>query len=158
MSKLFQPHVTVAAVIEQDGRFLVVQEQTPDGLRLNQPAGHLEADESLIEACVRETLEETTYDFSPTGLLGTYLWRSPLGQTFLRFAFVGQLGTAHPDRQLDHGIERTLWRSAEALDAQAHTHRSPLVMQCIRDYRAGQRFSLNAVHTHASAVLAELCR
>lgn len=152
MPTAFQPHVTVAAVIEQAGRFLLVQEQTPEGLRVNQPAGHLEAGESLIEACVRETLEETTYAFVPTHLLGTYLWRSHNGLTFLRFAFVGTLGQAQADRSLDQGIERTLWLDEDTLGRLAGEHRSPLVMQCIRDYCAGKRYHLDALHTHASAL------
>lgn len=152
MTDPWKPHVTVAAVIEHDGRFLLVQEHTPDGLRLNQPAGHLEPGESLIEACVRETLEETAYAFTPTHLLGTYLWRNPKGLTYLRFAFVGTLGERDAMRTLDEGIVRTLWLSADELGDLATMHRSPLVLQCVRDFRAGQRFTLEAVRTHASAL------
>lgn len=151
MSSEWKPHVTVAAVIENDGHFLLVEERTRDGLCLNQPAGHLEPGESLIEACVRETLEETTYAFTPTHLLGTYLWRSePNGSTYLRFAFVGKLGEPDLTRALDVGIVRTLWLTAENLQTHAQIHRSPLVMQCVRDYLAGQRFTLDLLSTHHS--------
>lgn len=151
MSQVFQPHVTVAAVIERDGRFLLVEEHTRDGMRLNQPAGHLEAGESLLAACARETLEETAHAFEPQFLIGTYLWRSDDGITFLRFAFGGQLGAHHADRALDHGIARTVWLTAAELAACAAAHRSPLVSRCVHDYLAGQRFALSAVFTHASA-------
>lgn len=152
MSDPWKPHVTVAAVIEQGGRFLFVEETTHDGLRLNQPAGHLEPGESLVQACVRETLEETAYAFVPTHLLGTYLWRSDNGLTYLRFAFVGTLGSHDAARPLDTGIVRTLWLNPEELNDLTPMHRSPLVMQCVRDFRAGQRFDLEAVRTHASAL------
>jgi len=152
MSAVWSPHVTVAAIIEHDGQFLLVEEHTPEGLRLNQPAGHLEAGESLIDACVRETLEESAYAFTPTHLLGTYLWQNPQGIAFLRFAFCGVLGVHHPDRALDQGIVRCLWLTHEALYNRQADWRSPLVGQCIRDYLAGQKFALNAVYTHANAI------
>ncbi len=152
MSDLWKPHVTVAAVIERDGRFLFVEERTHDGLRLNQPAGHLEPGESLVDACVRETLEETAHAFTPTHLLGTYLWRNDNGMTYLRFAFAGELGLHEATRALDKGIVRTLWLTADELNDLTALHRSPLVMQCVRDYRAGQRFELDAVRTHASVL------
>lgn len=111
MNDVWKPSVTVAAIIERNGLFLLVEEETGDGIRLNQPAGHLDPDESLQQAVVRETLEETAHDFAPTALVGTYLSRyvsSTTGQevTYLRFAFTGELGSRH-DRPLDHGI----WKS-----------------------------------------------
>lgn len=133
MSKPF--HVTVAAVIERDGRYLMVEE-TVDGRRvLNQPAGHLEADESLQQAVVREVLEETARPFTPTGLIGVYRWVSPAGPIFIRFAFSGQAGEPEPGRALDPDIERTLWLSEDALSARHDQLRSPLVLRCIRDAR-----------------------
>ncbi len=153
MTHPWKPQVTVAAVIERDGRFLLVEELTDDGLRLNQPAGHLEPGESLIDACVRETLEETAHAFTPTHLLGTYLWRSENTTTYLRFAFAGTLGAHDAARPLDEGIVRTLWLTPDELSQRTTAHRSPLVMHCVQDYRAGQRFSLDAVRTHATALV-----
>ena len=136
--------VTVAAVIENEGRYLLVEEQTEDGIRINQPAGHLESDESIIEGAVRETLEETAYGFSPDGLVGIYRWRHPgNGVTYVRFAFRGELGPHHTDRVLDRGILRTLWLTPEQLRSRASSHRSPLVLRCVEDHLAGRRYSLD---------------
>jgi 8-oxo-dGTP pyrophosphatase MutT (NUDIX family) len=153
MHSPWKPNVTVAAVIERDGRFLLVEEQTRDGLRLNQPAGHLEEGESLIAACVRETLEETAHPFTPEFLLGTYLWRSDDGVTYLRFAFGGTVGNRITGRALDRGIERALWLSPAELNARAAEHRSPLVARCIADYLAEQRFGLDAVLAHPTVIM-----
>lgn len=161
MTTRWKPSVTVAAVIEQSGQFLLVEEHTPEGLRLNNPAGHLDPGESPADACVRETLEETAYQFKPQALVGVYLARfqRPLsGQatavvediTYLRFAFCGSLGAFNPTRTLDHGIVRTVWLSAEDMRNNAHRMRSPLVLQCMEDYLAGRRFDLGLVHTHPS--------
>jgi 8-oxo-dGTP pyrophosphatase MutT (NUDIX family) len=163
VSTRFRPNVTVAAVIEQQGRFLLVEEHTPEGLRLNNPAGHLEPHESLVDACVRETLEETAYLFTPTALVGAYLSRqtkalpshlervdllpSVQTPTYLRFAFTGQLGLFQEGRVLDNGIVRTVWLSYEELKAQAQRLRNPMVLSCVTDYLAGQRFSLELLHT-----------
>ncbi|GAB4401074.1 MAG: NUDIX hydrolase [Rhodoferax sp.] len=160
MSHRFRPSTTVAAVIEHGGKFLLVEEQTPEGLRLNNPAGHLDAGESLLHACVRETLEETAFDFRPEALVGIYLARfvRPLPQgavqdvTYLRFAFCGTLGEHHPQRALDVGIERTVWLSLDEVRASSAQHRSPLVLQSIEDYRRGQRYPLTLLHTHPSAL------
>ena len=136
----------------------MVEEHTPEGLRLNNPAGHLEPGESPVEACVRETLEETTHLFRPTALLGLYLSRfqRPAADgivadiTYLRFAFCGELGECQPGRTLDTGIVRTLWMSPQELrDSQAR-HRSPLLLQCLEDYLRGQRYPLELVYTHGS--------
>ncbi len=153
----FRPSVTVAAVIERDGRFLLVQEETADGVRLNQPAGHLDPDETLAAACAREVLEETAHRFTPTALLGAYLARytSPrTGEavTYLRFAFAGTLGEHLADRALDDGILGTLWLTREEIAARADEHRSPLLMQCIDDYLAGRRLPLDALVAHPSAL------
>ena len=145
----WKPHVTVAAIIEQDKRFLVVEEQTADGLRLNNPAGHLEPGESLLQAVVREVLEETACAFEPEALLGVYHWRRDDradAAVYLRFAFVGRVGAPAPGRALDAPIVRTLWLGADELRAQAHRHRSPLVMRCIDDHLAGRRFALDLLH------------
>lgn len=157
MSTLWKPSVTVAALIEHEGRFLLVEEETADGLMLNQPAGHLDPGESLVAACAREALEETAHAFTPEALVGTYLARSRsriTGEdvTYLRFAFTGTLGEREPGRALDAGIVRTLWLTPAELRAEAQRHRSPLVMQCVDDYLSGARYPLDLVHTHPSAL------
>lgn len=145
------PSVTVAAIIEHDGRFLLVEEETSEGLRLNQPAGHLEQDESLLQAVIRETLEETAYNFTPTALIGVYLVKAPApnNRTYLRFAFTGTLGTKE-NRALDHGIVRTLWATREEILASHERHRTPALLQCMEDYLRGQRLPLDVLYTHAS--------
>jgi 8-oxo-dGTP pyrophosphatase MutT (NUDIX family) len=154
MAHRWKPNVTVAAVIEQDGRFLVVEEETSDGLRLNSPAGHLDPGESPAEGCARETLEETAYRFTPTALVGIYMarQRGARGEdtTYMRFAFCGALGPLEPGRALDHGIVRTLWMTAEELRASRERHRSPLLLQCVDDYLAGRRYPLDLIHVHPS--------
>jgi len=136
--------VTVAAMAEREGRFLVVEEETDEGVRLNQPAGHLEPEESLIEAVVRETLEETAYGFVPRSLLGVYRWCHPAkGISYVRFAFVGEVTGPETGRALDAGILRALWLTPAELSAQAARHRSPLVQRCIQDYLAERRFPLD---------------
>ena len=149
----WKPSVTVAAVIERDGHFLLVEEHTPEGLRLNNPAGHLDPGESPAEACARETLEETAYSFTPAALVGIYLSRFQRGTddiTYLRFAYCGELGQVDCQRTLDTGIVRTLWLTAEEIRQSAARHRSPLVLQCIEDYLAGNRYPLGLVHTDIS--------
>ena len=153
------PSVTVAAIIEADGRFLLVEEQTPEGLRLNNPAGHLEPGESPLQAVVREALEETARVFEPDALTGVYLARfqrpprdnAPAEDvTYLRFAYSGRVGEVLPGRLLDSGIVRTLWLTVEELTASADRHRSPLVLQCVLDHRAGRRHPLDLVTAHPS--------
>jgi 8-oxo-dGTP pyrophosphatase MutT (NUDIX family) len=155
-SSVWKPSVTVAAVIERNGRFLLVEEETSHGLRLNQPAGHLEPAETLLQAVVRETLEETTHAFTPTALLGVYMGRgngSRRGEgpiTYLRFAYTGELGEEVPGRRLDAEIVRTLWLTPEEVRARLAMHRSPLVMKCVDDHLGGQRYPLDVVWTHPS--------
>ena len=140
---IWKPTITVAAVAEQDGRFLLVEEHTDEGTVLNQPAGHLEADETLLEGVVRETLEETAYHFQPEFLLGVYRWRNPGNRiTYLRFAFTGHVASFDGQRKLDHGIIRAAWMSEAEIRGQAHRHRSPLVLRCVQDYLAGKRYPL----------------
>jgi ADP-ribose pyrophosphatase YjhB (NUDIX family) len=146
MNRAWKPNVTVAALIERDGRFLLVEEETEDGLRFNQPAGHLDAGESLAAACAREALEETAWSFTPTALVGVYQWPRPQGDiTYLRFAFAGELGVHQEDRALDAGILRAVWMTADEIRATADRHRSPLVSQCVSDYLAGRRYPLDLV-------------
>lgn len=143
-AKVWKPNVTVAAIVEREGRFLLVEEETDDGLLLNQPAGHLEANESLVEGAARETLEETAYGFTPEYLVGVYSWRRPdRNVTYLRFAFAGKLGTHHPERALDTGIVQALWLTAEEVRASRNRHRSPLVVRCMEDYQRGARTPLD---------------
>lgn len=145
---IWKPNTTVAAVIEQDGKFLLVEEQTTDGIRLNQPAGHLEKGETLIEAAVRETSEETAYEFTPKHLLGVYHWRHPARDlTYLRFAFIGEVANHKAGQKLDDGILRAVWMSAEEIRQTQAMHRSPQVLTCIEHYLAGQRFPLSVL-TH----------
>lgn len=154
MQERWKPSVTVAAVVEQDGRFLLVEEQTSEGLRLNNPAGHLEPGESAQEACAREVLEETAHGFRPTALVGVYLARFQRASghdiTYLRMTFCGELGEHDPLRRLDEGIVRTLWMTPAEVRASAHRHRSPLVLRCVEDYLAGVRHPLEVLHTDES--------
>ena len=154
MRQRFQPRVTVAAVIERGGRFLLIEEETSEGLRLNNPAGHLDPGEAPAEGCARETLEETAHRFTPTALVGVYLSRSerPSGEdvTYIRFAFCGDLGEHQPDRPLDTGIVRTLWMTHQEIHDSAPRHRSPLLLRCVEDYLAGKRYPLSLLHADSS--------
>lgn len=152
----WKPHVTVAALIEREGRFLLVEERTAHGLQLNNPAGHLERGESLVQACVREVLEETAHHFTPDALVGVYMTSSPAPQagapdvTYVRFAFTGRLGDKVPERVLDAGIVRTVWLTPDEVRASVARHRSPLVLQGVADHLAGCRFPLDAIYTDPS--------
>jgi 8-oxo-dGTP pyrophosphatase MutT (NUDIX family) len=162
MQERWKPSVTVAAIIDRKvgGRseFMLVEEITRDGLQLNNPAGHLDPGENLIEACAREVLEETAHLFVPTALVGIYLSRfeRPIpGQptediTYLRFAFCGELGALQPERTLDQGIVRTVWMSPEEIHASQARHRSPLLMRCMQDHLAGRRYPLDLISTDDS--------
>lgn len=150
MSSRWKPSVTVAAVIESGGRFLLVEEHTPEGLRLNNPAGHLDPGESPQQGAVREALEETARIFVPDRLVGIYLARFQRPSraedvTYLRFAYGGSAGEADPSRALDTGIVRTLWMTLDDVRASRERHRSALVLQCIEDFAAGRRFPLDMV-------------
>jgi 8-oxo-dGTP pyrophosphatase MutT (NUDIX family) len=153
MDTRWKPSVTVAAIIEQDGRFLLIEEETSEGLRLNNPAGHLDPGESIVDGCAREALEETAHRFRPTALLGIYMsrfQRLKTGEdiTYLRFAFTGDLGPREPGRALDTGIVRTLWMTPDEMRASADRHRSPLLLRCMEDHLAGVRYPLEAIFTH----------
>jgi 8-oxo-dGTP pyrophosphatase MutT (NUDIX family) len=143
MNDLWRPSVTVAAVIERGGNFLVVEEEI-DGRRvLNQPAGHLDPGESLVAACRREVLEETAHHFAPQALVGVYRWHyAPKDVTFLRFCFCGALEGMEPSRPLDRGIVAARWLSLRELQLRSGEHRSPLVQKCVDDFLAGRRFPL----------------
>ena len=148
--EIWKPNVTVAALIERDGYFLLVEEETTDGLRFNQPAGHLDEGESLVAACAREAMEETAHAFTPTELVGVYQWPRPKKEnegdiTYLRFAFAGKVGARETARPLDTGILRAVWMTVEEIEACSGRHRSPLVLQCVRDYLAGRRFPLDVI-------------
>ena len=139
-----RPRLTVAAIAEREGRFLLVEERTTtDGLVFNQPAGHVETGETLLEAVVRETLEETAWQFAPEFLVGIYLWQHPTGQSsYLRICFAGQAIAHDPDQPLDQGIERALWLTRDELDTHSSRLRSPLVLRTVDDYLAGERYPL----------------
>ncbi|PZO05808.1 MAG: NUDIX hydrolase [Lysobacteraceae bacterium] len=146
--RFWQPDVTVATVVVRDGRLLVVEESIRGALVLNQPAGHLEPDESLFNAALRETLEETGWDVELTAFIGAYQWKSPAdGRHFLRMAFAAEPLQHHPDRALDEGIVQALWLTPAELQAQSARHRSPLVWRAVEDFLAGRRFPLQAL-TH----------
>lgn len=151
----WKPSVTVAAVIEREGRYLLVEEMTPEGLRLNNPAGHLDPGEGLAAAAAREALEETACPFEPQALVGVYLARlrrEATGEdiTYLRFAFGGTVGEPIPGRALDHPVVRTLWLTLAEIRASQARHRSPLLLQCVEDHAAGRRFPLELLHAHPS--------
>lgn len=158
--------VTVAAIIDDGGlppRFLLVEEHTPEGLKLNNPAGHLDRGESPQQGVVREALEETARVFTPRALLGVYLSRfvrpaSGEDVTYMRLAYSGSVGEPLPGRVLDTGIVRTLWLTVEELRASAARHRSPLVLQCIEDHLAGRRYPLEVVNVDCSVVVPDVKR
>ncbi|UTW04978.1 NUDIX hydrolase [Amphritea atlantica] len=142
------PHVTVATIIEHDDKFLCVEEQSQSlgQLVINQPAGHVEANETFIEAAIRETLEETGWSVTPTGLIGIYIYTAPAnGVTYHRYCFAARAESYDPDLPLDTGIERAVWLSRAELEQQKDRLRSPMVTQCIDDYLSGIRFPLSVI-------------
>jgi 8-oxo-dGTP pyrophosphatase MutT (NUDIX family) len=144
----WMPHATVAAIVEKDGKFLLVEEETERGNRFNQPAGHLEDNETILQAVVRETLEETAYTFKPESLLGIYHWKHEHNDTtYLRFAFIGSVGAHQPELALDDGIIRAVWMTIDEIRSQAMLMRSPQVLTCIEDYISGRQFPLSVL-TH----------
>ena len=164
MNTRWKPSVTVAAVIAHDfdgvQKFLLVEEETRDGLRLNNPAGHLDPGESPEQGCVRETLEETAFHFKPTAVVGIYMSRFERVQadgildiTYLRFAYCGELGAHVEGQPLDEGIVRCVWLTVDEIRASVDRHRSPLLVQCMEDYLAGRRYPLDMVTTDPSVLL-----
>ena len=139
---IWKPSVTVAAVIERQGKFLLVEERIDGKLVLNQPAGHLDRGESLVEACAREVMEETAHEFEPTAVVGIYRWHyAAKDVTFLRFCFKGSVG-AQLSRALDKEIVAAVWLSREEIAARKAQHRSPLVQRCVDDFLAGKSYPL----------------
>lgn len=144
----FMPHLTVAAIAEDNGRFLVVREYIDDVERINNPAGHIEDGESPVDAVIREVREETGYAFEPRALGGIYLWRKPEnGETFLRINVIGECGAFDPDAPLDEGIIGPDWLSLDALGAPGMPLRSPLVVRSFEAYQAGVRYPLDLIST-----------
>jgi len=155
--RYWKPSVTVAAVVEHDGRFLLVEEQTREGLRLNQPAGHLDPGESLLQAVSRETLEEAAHHVEPVACVGVYMNRyvsESVGHdvTYVRFAFACRVVARDPGRALDAGIERVLWLTADEIRSRRDMHRSPFVMRTVDDYLAGKRYPLELIRTDPSCI------
>lgn len=142
----FQPEITVAAIVERDGRFLLIEERINRRLVFNQPAGHLEHGETLLEAVVRETLEETAWRFEPEALVGVYLWRKPGSRTtFMRFCFCGSVCDHDQTRPLDHGIIATHWLTRSEIEQRGSRLRSPLVLRCLDDHQRGKRMALEPI-------------
>ncbi len=140
---VWKPNVTVASVLERDGRFLLVEEETEYGVCFNQPAGHLECGESLLAAVVRETIEETAYRLQPEFLVGIYNYRIEARDvTYLRFAFGGRITAHEPQRSLDAGILAAHWLTLDEVCATQAQHRSPLVLRCVEDWLGGRRYPL----------------
>ncbi len=139
------PHVTVATVVVRDGRLLQVVERIDGREVINQPAGHLEPDETLLDAALRETREETGWDVRLTAFIGCYQWTAPDGEPYLRFAFAADPVAHDPSRPLDDGILSAPWMTPEELRADPARLRSPLVWQVVADYLGGQRYPLSLV-------------
>lgn len=139
---VWKPRLTVAAIIERHGRFLMVEETIDGQPTLNQPAGHVEDRESIVDAVVRETREETAWGFRPDALVGLYRWVDGQGETFLRAAFCGEAFDHDATQTLDPDIDEARWMALDELEAAEKRFRSPLVMACLRDYLAGQRYPL----------------
>ena len=157
IAERWRPSVTVAAIAAHEGRYLLVEEHTPEGLKLNNPAGHLEPGETPQQAVVREALEESARVFVPEALVGVYLSRTVRAAprhdvTYLRLAYCGSVGEALSGRTLDHGIVRTLWMTPAEVRASTARHRSPLVLRCIEDHLAGRRYPLELVSTDPSVL------
>ncbi|WP_442684406.1 NUDIX hydrolase [Stenotrophomonas sp. JC08] len=146
-SPRWSPHVTVATVVARDGQLLLVEEERQGRRVLNQPAGHLEPEESLLEAAVRETREETGWDVRLTGFIGTYQWQAADGTPFLRFAFAAEPVRHHPGQPLDAGILQALWLTPAAIQAESTRLRSPLVWRTVSDWQAGQHYPLSLLRT-----------
>ncbi len=140
----WKPHTTVAAIIQRDNKFLMVEELINGERVFNQPAGHLDPNENLIEAAIRETREETAWRFTPQAVTGVYLWTHPdSGRTFLRVAFCGQCDDHQAEQPLDDGILHAVWMSRDEIVQNKRNLRSPMVIDCIDDYLAGKRYPLD---------------
>jgi 8-oxo-dGTP pyrophosphatase MutT (NUDIX family) len=138
------PRLTVATIIERDGRFLLVEEYADgDDLVYNQPAGHLDEHETLAAAAIRETLEETAWEVEVHAIVGVYYWTHPNGETYVRTCFAGTALHYHPDQPLDHGIQRAVWLTREEIALLGPRLRSPMVLRCIDDYLTGKRYPLD---------------
>jgi len=141
---IWKPHATVAAIIERDNKFLMVEELVQGKHVINQPAGHLDPDESLLDAAIRETQEETAWQFIPEAVTGIYLWKHPdNGESFLRVAFCGSCQNHQSEQALDEGILRAVWKTRDELVQEKNKLRSPMVIDCIDDYIAGKRYPLD---------------
>ena len=141
---VWKPHATVAAIIERDNKFLMVEELIQGKQVINQPAGHLDPDESLLEAVIRETQEETAWQFMPEAVTGIYLWKHPdNGESFLRVAFCGSCINHNASQPLDDGIQAAVWKTRDELMQQQQKLRSPMVIDCIDDYLAGKRYPMD---------------
>lgn len=141
-----RPDLTVAAIVERNGQFLLVEERVANRMVFNQPAGHVERGETLVQAASREALEETAWKFTPEALVGIYLWEQPERQrSFLRVAFCGQVSGHDPQRRLDRGIERAVWMTREQVILRGSRMRTPMVLKCIDDYLAGRRYPIDIV-------------
>lgn len=148
---IWKPHATVAAIAERDGKFLIVEEMIDGQLVYNQPAGHLDSGESLIEAVIRETFEETAWTFQPEALVGIQLWRHPVhSESYLRFSFCGSCYDHNKNHVLDDGVEQALWLSRDELMDKNHKLRSPMVLRSIDDYLEGRRYSMDILEYIAS--------
>lgn len=155
MTSIWKPHATVAAIIERENKFLMVEELIHGERVYNQPAGHLDPNESLIDAVIRETREESAWQFIPEAVTGIYLWKQPdsddkAGETFLRVAVCGSCNNHRPDQPLDDGIIQATWKSREQLMDENHKLRSPMVINCIDDYLDGKRYPLDLLIDVAS--------
>ena len=149
---IWKPNVVVAAIVEREGKFLMVEEEADGAVVLNQPAGHLDEGESLLKAVKRETLEETAWHIAPEALLSVYRWPHPQKHvTYLRFTFIGQALHHEPGRQLDHGIVRALWLTAAEIRNETARHRSPQVQRCLNDYLTGKRYPLDLLKDSESS-------
>ena len=150
-----RPDLTVAAVIERNGQFLLVEERIGQSMVFNQPAGHVERGEHLVTAVVREALDEPAWPFHPEDLVGVYFWDVPEKQkSFMRFTFSGHVSEHDSRRRLDRGIQRTVWLTLEQIRAQTPRLRSPMVLRCIEDYLGGRRYPLDVVREFVQAPLA----